>query len=99
MKIHEYQAKAILKKYGVPVPRGEMAETVQQVEAAAKSLFAAGSTGVGGSAHIPAGVRGGNSPGRSRQGGSEEDCEVGCRSTGVGRQNSWDDAGDPSDRS
>ena len=27
MKIHEYQAKAILKKYGVPVPRGEMAES------------------------------------------------------------------------
>ena len=27
MKIHEYQAKAILKKYGVAVPRGEMAET------------------------------------------------------------------------
>ena len=27
MKIHEYQAKEILKKYGVPVPRGEMAET------------------------------------------------------------------------
>ena len=27
MKIHEYQAKAILKKYGVAVPRGEMATT------------------------------------------------------------------------
>ena len=25
MKIHEYQAKAILKKYGVAVARGEMA--------------------------------------------------------------------------
>jgi len=24
MKIHEYQAKGILKKYGVAVPRGEM---------------------------------------------------------------------------
>ena len=24
MKIHEYQAKAILKKYGVTVPRGTM---------------------------------------------------------------------------
>ena len=23
MKIHEYQAKAILAKFGVPVPRGE----------------------------------------------------------------------------
>src|SRR4051794_15933094 len=25
MKIHEYQAKAILSKYGVPVPRGDVA--------------------------------------------------------------------------
>ena len=25
MKIHEYQAKAILAKHGVPVPRGEVA--------------------------------------------------------------------------
>ena len=24
MKIHEYQAKAILAKYGVPVPQGEV---------------------------------------------------------------------------
>ena len=27
MKIHEYQAKEILKKFGVPVPRGEVADT------------------------------------------------------------------------
>ncbi|MCU1306702.1 MAG: ATP-grasp domain, partial [Acidobacteriaceae bacterium] len=27
MKIHEYQAKAILSKYGVAIPRGEMAAT------------------------------------------------------------------------
>ena len=27
MKIHEYQAKSILAKYGVPVPQGEVAET------------------------------------------------------------------------
>ena len=27
MKIHEYQAKNILKKYGVAVPRGEMVES------------------------------------------------------------------------
>ena len=25
MKIHEYQAKAILARHGVPVPRGEVA--------------------------------------------------------------------------
>ena len=30
MKIHEYQAKAILAKYGVPVPRGEVAFSAQE---------------------------------------------------------------------
>src|ERR1700686_931793 len=58
MKIHEYQAKAILKKYGVPVPRGEMVETREQVEAAAKKLFSAGATGVVVKAQIHAGGRG-----------------------------------------
>jgi succinyl-CoA synthetase beta subunit len=58
MKIHEYQAKAILKKYGVAVPRGETAETVEQADMAAKSLFGAGATGVVVKAQIHAGGRG-----------------------------------------
>jgi succinyl-CoA synthetase beta subunit len=58
MKIHEYQAKAILKKYGVAVPRGEMVETHEQAEAAAKSLFDSGATGVVVKAQIHAGGRG-----------------------------------------
>src|ERR1700692_3578370 len=58
MKIHEYQAKAILKKYGVAVPRGEMAETREQVQAAAKKLFDAGASGVVVKAQIHAGGRG-----------------------------------------
>src|SRR3989442_15666999 len=58
MKIHEYQAKAILKKYGVGVPRGEMAETVAEAEAAAKNLFGAGASGVVVKAQIHAGGRG-----------------------------------------
>jgi succinyl-CoA synthetase beta subunit len=58
MKIHEYQAKAILKKYGVAVPRGEMAETRDEAVAAAKSLFDAGATGVVVKAQIHAGGRG-----------------------------------------
>jgi succinyl-CoA synthetase beta subunit len=41
MKIHEYQAKNILAKYGVPVPRGEMARTIEEAETVAKDLFAA----------------------------------------------------------
>jgi succinyl-CoA synthetase beta subunit len=58
MKIHEYQAKEILKKYGVAVPRGEMAENVGAAEAAAKSLFDAGASGVVVKAQIHAGGRG-----------------------------------------
>jgi succinyl-CoA synthetase beta subunit len=38
MKIHEYQAKAILAKYSVPVPRGEAAYTVEEAQDIAKKL-------------------------------------------------------------
>ena len=58
MKIHEYQAKAILKKYGVAVPHGEMVETREQAESAAKNLFDSGATGVVVKAQIHAGGRG-----------------------------------------
>ncbi len=58
MKIHEYQGKEILRKYGVAVPRGEMATTREQAEAAARNLFNAGATGVVVKAQIHAGGRG-----------------------------------------
>jgi succinyl-CoA synthetase beta subunit len=58
MKIHEYQAKAILAKYDVPVPRGEVAYTVEEAEAAAKSL--------GGSVVVKAQIHAG---GRGKGGG------------------------------
>ncbi len=38
MNIHEYQAKALLTKYGVPVPKGQVAYTEQEAEDAAKAL-------------------------------------------------------------
>jgi succinyl-CoA synthetase beta subunit len=38
VKIHEYQAKAILARYGVPVPRGEVALTPQEAVEIAKRL-------------------------------------------------------------
>ena len=38
MKIHEYQAKQILARYGVRIPRGETAETPAAVRAAAEKL-------------------------------------------------------------
>lgn len=58
MKIHEYQAKAILAKYDVPVPRGEVAYTVEEAEAAAKKL--------GGSVVVKAQIHAG---GRGKGGG------------------------------
>ncbi len=38
MKIHEYQAKEILKKFGVPVPNGHVAETPAQAREIADEL-------------------------------------------------------------
>jgi succinyl-CoA synthetase beta subunit len=38
MKIHEYQAKAILARYGVTTPRGEVAYTKEEVREAAQRL-------------------------------------------------------------
>jgi len=58
MKIHEYQAKAILAKYNVPVPRGEVAFTVEEAEAAARSI--------GGSVVVKAQIHAG---GRGKGGG------------------------------
>src|ERR1700674_4845760 len=58
MKIHEYQAKAILKKYGVSVPRGAMAATRDEAKTIAKNLFDDGATGVVVKAQIHAGGRG-----------------------------------------
>ena len=58
MKIHEYQAKAILKKYGVTVPRGSMATSREEAETIAKELFDSGCSGVVVKAQIHAGGRG-----------------------------------------
>jgi succinyl-CoA synthetase beta subunit len=58
MKIHEYQAKAILAQYNVPVPRGEVAFSVDEAEAAAKKL--------GGSVVVKAQIHAG---GRGKGGG------------------------------
>jgi succinyl-CoA synthetase beta subunit len=58
MKIHEYQAKAILAQYNVPVPRGQVAYTVEEAEAAAKAL--------GGSVVVKAQIHAG---GRGKGGG------------------------------
>src|ERR1700733_10010067 len=38
MKIHEYQAKEIFRKFGVPTPRGEMVAIPEQARAVAEKL-------------------------------------------------------------
>jgi succinyl-CoA synthetase beta subunit len=38
MKIHEYQAKEIFRRFGVPTPRGEMVTTPDQAKAVAEKL-------------------------------------------------------------
>jgi len=59
MKIHEYQAKEILKKYGVPVPKGIPVFTLAEAEPAAKKLMdETGSPVVVVKAQIHAGGRG-----------------------------------------
>src|SRR5437588_12385116 len=55
MKIHEYQGKELLKKFGVPVPRGIVARSVDEAYQAAKDL---GTTPVVVKAQIHAGGRG-----------------------------------------
>ena len=55
MKIHEYQAKAILARYGVPVPRGEVAFNAAEAGDIARRL---GSGVVVVKAQIHAGGRG-----------------------------------------
>ena len=55
MKIHEYQAKAILARHGVPVPRGEVTSTPSEAGEIAKRL---GSAVVVVKAQIHAGGRG-----------------------------------------
>src|SRR3989449_4856591 len=55
MKIHEYQAKAILKQHGVPVPRGEETTNPAEVADIAKRL---GTSVVVVKAQIHAGGRG-----------------------------------------
>ena len=58
MKIHEYQAKALLARYAVPVPRGKVAFTADEAEAAAREI--------GGSVVVKAQIHAG---GRGKGGG------------------------------
>ncbi|MCC7175282.1 MAG: ADP-forming succinate--CoA ligase subunit beta [Bryobacterales bacterium] len=58
MKIHEYQAKGILARFGVPVPRGEVVYTPEEADSAARKI--------GGSVVVKAQIHAG---GRGKGGG------------------------------
>jgi succinyl-CoA synthetase beta subunit len=73
MKIHEYQAKQIFARYGVPIPRGYAATTVDEAEAAAKKLAQeTGSPVVVVKAQIHAGGRGKGGGVKVAKGGADE---------------------------
>ncbi len=78
MKIHEYQAKALLARHGVPVPRGEVALSVKEAQAAAARI--------GGSVVVKAQIHAG---GRGKGGGvkvaqnAEEAAEVARKMLGM----------------
>ncbi|TMF53669.1 MAG: succinate--CoA ligase subunit beta, partial [Chloroflexi bacterium] len=38
MKLHEYQAKQLLARAGIPIPEGRLATTHEEAEAAARAL-------------------------------------------------------------
>src|SRR6202048_4889327 len=78
MKIHEYQAKALLARYGVPVPRGEVALSGKEAGAAASRI--------GGSVVVKAQIHAG---GRGKGGGvkvaknAEEAAEIAKKILGM----------------
>ena len=55
MKIHEFQAKEILKGYGVPIPKGRVAETSEEARKIAEEI---GAKSIVVKAQIHAGGRG-----------------------------------------
>jgi succinyl-CoA synthetase beta subunit len=58
VNIHEYQAKQLLARFGVPVPAGKTAATAEEAQAAGAELLAAGSKQVVLKSQIHAGGRG-----------------------------------------
>jgi hypothetical protein len=80
LKIHEYQAKEILAKYGVAVPKGEMANTLEEAIEVTRKLFAEGASGVVVKAQIHAGGRG--KGGGVKVAKTREDAELHAKNSG-----------------
>jgi succinyl-CoA synthetase beta subunit len=58
VKLHEYQAKGLLRERGVAVPEGEVADSPEAARAVAERLFEAGAKKVAVKAQVHAGGRG-----------------------------------------
>jgi succinyl-CoA synthetase beta subunit len=84
LKIHEYQAKELFAKYGVPTPKGIAAFSVDEAEAAAKKLIAdTGTPIVVVKAQIHAGGRGKGGGVKVVKGGPSEVREVAGKMLGM----------------
>jgi succinyl-CoA synthetase beta subunit len=84
MKLHEYQAKLLFARYGVPIPRGYPAFTVDEAEAAAKKLTSeTGSPVVVVKAQIHAGGRGKGGGVKLAKSGSAEARELAGKILGM----------------
>src|SRR5712671_1886326 len=84
MNIHEYQAKAVLREFGVPVPRGHAAFSVDEAVKAATDL---GSPVVVVKAQIHAGGRG--KAGGGKVGKAAADGRRGAQRTAPGDFTPW----------
>jgi succinyl-CoA synthetase beta subunit len=84
MKIHEYQAKQIFARYGLPIPRGYPAFSVDEAEAAAKKLAQeTGSPVVVVKAQIHAGGRGKGGGVKVAKGGASEARDLAAKILGM----------------
>src|SRR5271166_4716519 len=84
MKIHEYQAKQIFARYGVPIPRGYPAFSVDEAEAVARKLAQeTGSPVVVVKAQIHAGGRGKGGGVKVAKGGAVEVRELAQKILGM----------------
>ena len=79
MKIHEYQAKGILAKFGVPVPRGEVVFKKDEARGGGAAVGNFGGCG-----------EGANSRGRTREGRRREAGEISGRCFDAGRNKFWE---------
>jgi succinyl-CoA synthetase beta subunit len=84
MKIHEYQAKQVFRRYGIPVPEGEPAFAVAEVAPIAKRLIEkSGNSVVVVKAQIHAGGRGKGGGVKLAKGGPDDAAQIASQILGM----------------